>query len=279
MMRNSGTLVPVHSWGMPPCNEGTCANIIQLLNLGFHSLFSFWSSLWISLPGSGENGKSNITLQLWGLERPRCKICFMWSQTSSACGPTLAAICAWQKPCARFGTAGRNSFLFGTALRRMVGVGGVRHGGRGKEIRGAPSQGTLWGWTSQHPPTWQLFPIRHKKDNFGVVVSFPRKSSFAALTALLPDRRKAISKHSFLWGVREKSQIVGILWKFPLMATCMTGKLRLPYCKILSRVWSTLPSSVRSGTTLFVDNSGKTTLSYITYCKMESVPSYPMHYL
>lgn len=80
----------------------------------------------------------------------------------------------------------------------MGGVEGVRHGGRGKEIRGAPSQGTLRGWTSQHPPTWQLFPIIHNKDNFGVVVSFPRKSIFAALTAPLPDRRKAISKHSFL---------------------------------------------------------------------------------
>lgn len=28
-----------------------------------------------------------------------------------------------------------------------------------------------------------------------------------------------------------------------------------------------------------VDNSGKTTLSYIACCKTESIPSYPMHYL
>ena len=196
MMWNSGTLVPVHSWGMPPCNEGTCANIIQLLNLGFHSPFSFWSRLWISVPGSGEKGKSNITLQPWGLERPRFRICFMWGQTSSACGPASVPICACQKPRAWFGTAGHNSFLLGSALHWRVCGSGVRHGGRGKEIRGAPSRGALRGWTSQHPPTWQLF--MYKKDNFGIVVSFPRKNIFAALMAPLPNRRTAISKHSFL---------------------------------------------------------------------------------
>lgn len=74
--------------------------------------------------GSGEKGKSNITSQPWGLGRPRFRICFMWSQTSSACGPNLVTICACQKPRAWFGAAGRNSLLFGSAPRRMVCDGG-----------------------------------------------------------------------------------------------------------------------------------------------------------
>lgn len=56
------------------------------------------------------------------------------------------------------------------------------------------------------PPAWQLVPVTKNKDNFGAVVSFPRNIIFVALTAP-PDRGEAVSKHSFLLGLREKCQI------------------------------------------------------------------------
>lgn len=209
MMWNSGTLVPVHSWGMLKCNEGTCASIIQLL----HSGFSFWSCLWISLLGSGEKAMSNITLQPWGLERARFYICLMWSQTSSTCGPTWVRSVCVRSHMPRLALLGITPVSW-EALCTDWCLTRSEAWREGKGDPWCPQQGVWWGWTSWHPPMWQPFPTIHNKDNFGIVVSFPRENILAALTAPLPGGRKAISKHSLLQEVRDKSHTVGILWKF-----------------------------------------------------------------
>lgn len=181
MMWNSGTLVPVHSWGMPPCKEGTCANIIQSLNSCFYSPFSFSSRL------------LNFSAGVLGRK----------GRAISRCNPG-----AFRDPDSKSALREVKPAVLVVSLRsRSV---GVRNQGRVwhcwaqllSQERSAPDRGKgdPWcpqpGWTPQHPPTGQLFPAIYKKESFGIVVSFLRKNIFAAL--IIPERSKAVSKHSFL---------------------------------------------------------------------------------
>lgn len=168
------------------------------------------------------------------LERLRFKICFTWSQISSA-GLVMVCVC---QTSSGFGSVGHDSHLEG-AQHPECGMG---EEGRSMVL----GQGPWWCWASQHLPAWQLAPVT-RNTNFGVVVSFPRKIIFAALTAP-PDRGESVCNHRFLLGLREKCQIAehcgnsfnGYLNDMEVMSPLVWG---------LVRVQCTLQSHSRNGPT------------------------------
>lgn len=88
---------------------------------------------------------------------------------------------------------------------------GVRHGGGGRKVRGAWA-GHLVRLGISAPSHMTASSSYKEKRSFWSCGEIS-KIIFAALMAPL-DRREAVSKHSFLLGLREKCQIVGTLWEF-----------------------------------------------------------------
>lgn len=101
-MWSSGTLVPVHSWGMPPYNKGTCANLISWFNLPLCSPYSFSCPVWIFVLGFLKKGKCIS----WKLDTFRDWVQILphiTSENNCGCGPISIPVCAGHKSQACFG--------------------------------------------------------------------------------------------------------------------------------------------------------------------------------
>lgn len=211
MMWNRGMLVPFMKGPVPASSSClTWAFTLPLLMspLGFSAMFWREREEQYHIEEQCHMKEQNHITAV-NLERPRFKICSTWSQTSSACGPALVTVSVYQKPLQDWAVLDPTP-ISGRAQHPAV-WDGAEVGQEGRSL--VLGQGAWWCWASQHSPAWQLVPVTKNKDNFGAVVGFPRNIIFAALTAP-PDRREAVSKHSFFLGLREKCQIVETLWEF-----------------------------------------------------------------
>lgn len=162
-MWSSGTLVPVHSWGMPPYNKGTCANLISWFNLPLCSPYSFSSPVWIFVLGFLKKGKCIS----WKLDTFRDWVQILphiTSENNCGCGPISIPVCACHKSHACFGAcwvdcnSSHEHSYAGAVGCCVAGYRGkteavhlpLKEMGEAIPQRTKPLQASFQGWLSEH---------------------------------------------------------------------------------------------------------------------------------
>lgn len=126
MMWNSGTLVPVRSWGMPRVAGALVPTSSNCLTPAF--TLPFWSHLWIALPEFRREREVQHHAATTGLPETPFKTCPAWGQSCAACGPALKKSCLRAVCCRLRGRRARWGDIVGTASRPPVSDEGCASG-------------------------------------------------------------------------------------------------------------------------------------------------------